>query len=184
MLGASGGLGTRAGEKIILMDNMIRGLDECGESFFNFVPGPVAWLNRNFSSEDLEEFGGSEGLFCWVIEDVVAEKRNYFYKVCDKKLDTAIPRFLPDFLESVAFPFAQRIFSMAVSEVGSDDKYKEYLSFDKALGSKDLWGILDSGQEFFFNFFKNLFHEFHHNIINPNAWSRFLDLGTIGDNYD
>jgi hypothetical protein len=181
------GLGDRSNSVISEMDRMIGALGERTGNFHKIIPGPVRWLRANFSEEDLHRWGGAEGLFYFAVEESLNKKDEWFKRNFGA-LDLAIPKFLPTFLLEVAIPFANRCFLMAIDRAGGSKAHEDLISrsWEEALGSKDMWGTLDADQEFFLKFFKNLFHEFHHNIINPEAWKRFLELGPVnsGRNYN
>jgi hypothetical protein len=181
------GLGDHSYSVISEMDRMIDSLGEKSGNLHKIIPGPIRWLEANFSESDLKTWGGANGLFNLAVNKSLIQKREYF-KNSFGGLDLGIPKFLPNFLVEIAFPFAKRCFLMAIDRAGGSEVYDEMMSqsWEATLGSKNMWGVLDAGEEFFFKFFKNLFHEFHHNIVNPGAWKRFLKLGPVnsGNNYN
>jgi len=178
MAETSYGLGDKSYSVIAEMDGMIGGLGERGGDLHKILPGPIRWLKSNFSELDLDFWGGAEGLFYVCVENALEDKEEYFRNNYGR-LDSGIPKFLPDFLLEEALPFAKNCFLMAIEDSGGSEAHRAWMALDpeRMLGAKDMWGILDADQEFFLKFFKNLFHEFHHNIINPGVWKRFEELG-------
>lgn len=181
------GLGQYSIKKLIEMDKVI---DEISSEFNYYKENLLNWAEDNIDEEKLNE--NLNITLNDFIEKCISiykeEKQEVFSERYGVNLDSSIPEFLPSFLENHLFPFAKNIFIKSIEATGNSDLYKEYLSKDmySILGYTNMYYILDSEQEFFLNFFKNTFHEFEHNIVNPMASHIFLKGGAIdvGSNFN
>ena len=183
------GLGHYSIEKIMGMDRMIEEIDERRVSFHNYVKYPMSWARTFIDEKELYSNGFTvEGFVSYCIDEYIESKVIKFESQYGESLSSSIPEFLPNFLEEKAFPFGKDIFMRAIKNSGNKELYKDYISKDmySMLGVQNIFYIIDNGEEFFLNFFKNIFHEFQHNIVNPKAHEIFLQSGSsnYGDNYN
>lgn len=180
------GLGQYSIKKLIEMDKVI---DEISSEFNFYKKNLLDWAKDNIDEEKLKELNITLNDF---IQNCISiykeEKQKVFSERYGVNLDSSIPEFLPSFLENHLFPFAKNIFIKSIEATGNSDLYKEYLSKDmySILGYTNMYYIIDNGEEFFLNFFKNTFHEFEHNIVNPMASHIFLKGGATdtGSNFN
>lgn len=180
------GLGQYSIKKLIEMDKVI---DEVSSEFNFYKKDLLDWAENNIDEEKLKELNITLNDF---IQNCISiykeEKQEVFSERYGVNLDSSIPEFLPSFLENHLFPFAKNIFIKSIEATGNSDLYKEYLSKDmySILGYTNMYYIIDNGEEFFLNFFKNTFHEFEHNIVNPMANHIFLKGGATdtGNNFN
>lgn len=182
----SEGIGAESTKTIIAMDEIVSDYLLGGSEMLKVKGSILSWIETYIDLESMQLT--AEDVLFDAIQIYKERNADIIEKRYGVSISDEIPSFLPMFLEQEAFPFAKELFILAAKETGNEEIYKEYLSKDmySILGVKNLFEAIDAGNDFFLNFFKNIFHEFQHNAVNPKAHEIFLDNGSVdnGLNYN